>query len=121
MLEREKKLSLYDPWREIAMNKASQEEVTQMADEGPVAEPKQRIKWQTEGLKSSYANFANANCTREEVVLNFGVNNGWDRAQPEVEIQLAHRIMLSPFAAKRLATMLAQLIAEYEGRYGELK
>ena len=48
-------------------------------------------------------------------------NNSWDRAQSEVAIELSHRIMLSPFAAKRLSTMLAQLIAEYEQRYGELQ
>jgi len=28
---------------------------------------------------------------------------------------------MSPFAAKRLATMLGKLVEEYEGRYGELK
>ncbi len=97
-----------------------QENAVQSQSEEAVAPQMPRIKWQTEGLKSSYANFANANSTREEVVLNFGVNNSWDRAQPEVAIELSHRIMLSPFAAKRLSTMLAQLIAEYEQRYGEL-
>ncbi len=97
-----------------------QENAVESQTEGAGAPQMPRIKWQTEGLKSSYANFANANSTREEVVLNFGVNNSWDRAQPEVAIELSHRIMLSPFAAKRLSTMLAQLIAEYEQRYGEL-
>jgi len=80
-----------------------------------------RIKWNIANLKSSYVNFANANTTREEVVLNFGLNNSWDRAQPEMEIELAHRIMMSPFAAKRLNELLVKLISEYEARYGELK
>ena len=80
-----------------------------------------RVKWNVEHLKSSYVNFANANSTREEVVLNFGLNTSWDRAQPEVEIELAHRIVMSPFAAKRLADLLAKLMAEYETRHGELK
>lgn len=80
-----------------------------------------RIKWNVEQLKSSYVNFANANSTREEVVLNFGLNTSWDRSQPEVEIELAHRIVMSPFAAKRLSELLAKLIAEYESRHGELK
>ena len=85
------------------------------------AEPNMpKVKWDTQGLKSTYCNFVNATSTREEVVLNFGVNNSWDRAQPEMAIELSHRIMLSPFAAKRLSTMLAQLIAEYEQRYGQL-
>ena len=64
----------------------------------------------------------NANTTREEVVLNFGVNQNWDRGQKnELEVSLEHRIILSPFAAKRLSQMLGKLIDEYESRYGELK
>jgi hypothetical protein len=85
----------------------------------PAAAPK--VKWDTAGLKSSYCNFVNATSTREEVVLNFGVNQNWDRMASEVEIELAHRIILSPFAAKRLTDLLQKLMAEYEGRYGEMK
>lgn len=80
-----------------------------------------QVKWNVEGLKSSYVNFANANSSREEVVLNFGVNNTWDRMTPEVEVVLAHRVVMSPFAAKRLAELLDKLVTEYEARYGELK
>ncbi len=80
-----------------------------------------KVKWNVEHLKSSYVNFANANSTKEEVVLNFGLNTSWDRAAPEVEIELAHRIVMSPFAAKRLSELMSKLMAEYESRYGELK
>lgn len=86
---------------------------------GSAGNPK--VKWNTEHIKSSYINFANANSTREEVVLNFGTNSSWDRAQAEVEIELAHRIVMNPHSAKRLAELLARLMAEYEKRYGELK
>jgi hypothetical protein len=79
-----------------------------------------KVKWNTQGLKSSYANVANATSTREEVVLNFGINQGWDRTPGELEIELTHRIILSPFAAKRLAEMLNKLMGEYEARYGAL-
>ncbi len=87
----------------------------------PAAPAAARIKWNTQDIKSSYVNFANANSTREEVVMNFGLNNSWDRTQAEVEVELAHRLVMSPFAAKRLAELLAKLVAEYEGRYGDLK
>lgn len=80
-----------------------------------------QIKWLTQSLKSTYANFCNATSTREEVVLNFGVNHNWDRMGSEVEIELDHRIVLSPFAAKRLSDLLLRLMAEYESRYGELR
>jgi hypothetical protein len=79
------------------------------------------VKWDTTNLRSSYANFCNANSTREEVVLNFGVNKTWERGPMDaLEIELNHRIVLSPFAAKRLSELLQQLMKEYETRYGAL-
>jgi hypothetical protein len=80
-----------------------------------------KVRWNTQNLKSSYANFCNATSTREEVVLNFGVSNNWERTPQDMEIELAHRIVLSPFAAKRLSGILSKLVGEYESRYGELK
>jgi len=84
-------------------------------------QPNAKVRWNTQNLKSSYANFCNATSTREEVVLNFGVSNNWERTPQDMEIELSHRIVLSPFAAKRLAGILTKLIQEYENRYGELK
>jgi hypothetical protein len=81
----------------------------------------QHVRLNAANLKSTYCNMCNANTTREEVVLNFGVNQNWDRGQNELEVSLEHRIILSPFAAKRLSQMLGKLIEEYETRYGELK
>jgi hypothetical protein len=80
-----------------------------------------KVRWRSDHLKSSYANFCNATSTREEVVLNFGVNHNWERTPQDMEIELEHRIVLSPFAAKRLTQLLSKLITEYETRYGELK
>ena len=104
-----------------------------MAEDKPANSPKRpaageaqapaqpQIRLNTSNLKSTYCNMCNANTTREEVVLNFGVNQNWDRGQSDLEVALEHRIILSPFAAKRLSQMLEKLIVEYEGRYGELK
>ena len=85
------------------------------------AAPNPKVKWNVDQLKSSYVNFANANSTQEEVVLNFGMNNNWDRMASEVEIALSHRVVMSPFAAKRLADLMNKLVAQYESRYGKLK
>jgi hypothetical protein len=70
-------------------------------------------------LKSSYCNICNANSTREEVVLNFGVTHDWDRGQ-NGELRLLHRIILSPQAAKRFAGLLNRVIQDYETRHGSL-
>jgi len=78
------------------------------------------VRWDDSNLKSSYANVCNVSSTREEVVLVFGVNQAWERGQQEVRVELSHRIILSPFAAKRLVEVLTNIIKEYEGRFGVL-
>jgi hypothetical protein len=78
------------------------------------------IRWDDSTLKSSYANVCNVSSTREEVVLVFGINQAWERGQTEVKIQLTDRIILSPFAAKRLANLLTNILREYEARFGAL-
>ncbi len=88
----------------------------------PPAQP--RLRFDTTNLKSSYCNMCNASSTREEVVLNFGINQSWDQpgaASAEVLIELQHRVILSPFAAKRLGEALANLVRDHEARYGELR
>ena len=80
----------------------------------------QTIRWDDSNLKSSYANVCNVSSTREEVVLVFGINHAWERGQSEVQVHLSDRIILSPFAAKRLASLLTSVVREYESRFGEL-
>ena len=79
-----------------------------------------KIKWDDSNMKSAYANVCNVSSTREEVVLLFGVNQAWNRGQKEVTIQLTDRIIISPFAAKRLSLLLNSVVKEYEGRFGTL-
>ena len=78
------------------------------------------IKWDDSAMKSSYANVCNVTSTREEVVMLFGINQAWNRGQKEVTIQLTDRIIISPYAAKRLASLLEGVVKEYEKRFGEL-
>ena len=78
------------------------------------------VKWDDTNLKSSYANVCNVSTTREEVVLVFGINHAWERGQNEVRVQLTDRLILSPFAAKRLAGLLTNVIKEYENRFGAM-
>jgi hypothetical protein len=79
-----------------------------------------RIKWDDSAMKSSYANVCNVTSTREEVVMLFGINQAWNRGQKEVTIQLTDRIIISPYAAKRLVTLLEGVVQEYEKRFGTL-
>ena len=79
-----------------------------------------RVRWNTASLKSGYANVVTATSTREEVVLNFGINQAWERSAGEIEIELTHRIILSPMAAQRMLDTLSQLMRDYQARYGAL-
>jgi hypothetical protein len=79
-----------------------------------------KIKWDDSSMKSAYANVCNVSSTREEVVLLFGVNQAWNRGQKEMTIQLTDRIIVSPFAAKRLSMLLGAVVKEYESRFGAL-
>jgi hypothetical protein len=79
-----------------------------------------KIKWDDSNMKSAYANVCNVTSTREEVVMLFGMNQAWNRSQKEVTIQLTDRIVISPFAAKRLSMLLGNVVTEYEKRFGAL-
>jgi hypothetical protein len=79
-----------------------------------------KIKWDDSNMKSAYANVCNVTSTREEVVMLFGMNQAWNRGQKEVTIQLTDRIVVSPFAAKRLSMLLNNVVNEYENRFGAL-
>ena len=98
----------------MAQSKAPETAVDAKAAEGT------RIKWDDSGMKSSYANVCNVTSTREEVVMLFGVNQAWNRGQKEVTIQLTDRIIVSPYAAKRLMMLLDGVVKEYEKRFGVL-
>jgi uncharacterized protein DUF3467 len=78
------------------------------------------IRWDDSGMRSAYANVCNVHGTREELVLLFGVNQSWNAGNKELVIQLIERIILSPFAAKRLNLLLSRVLKEYESRYGQL-
>ena len=56
--------------------------------------------------------------TREEVILLFGTNQSWKGAQDEVGVSLSNRVILNPYAAKRLAILLGGVVSAYEQRFG---
>lgn len=79
-----------------------------------------QVVWDDSKLKSTYANVCNVSSTREEMTLLFGTNQTWHTGQKELVIELTDRIVLNPFAAKRLSILLNNTIREYEARFGDL-
>lgn len=83
-----------------------------------------RINWDDSEMQSAYANVGTATANREEFFLLFGTHQHWrgTRAETdEVAVKLAHRIVMSPFAAKRLALILTQSLKAYEDQFGKIE
>ena len=79
-----------------------------------------KVRWDDSKMKSTYANVCNAASTREEVTLLFGTNQTWHSGGKEVVVELSDRIILNPFAAKRLAVLLTTIVKQYEDRFGAI-
>lgn len=79
-----------------------------------------KVKFDDSGMNTSYANVCNVLSTREEVTLLFGTNQTWHGENKEVVVKLNDRIILGPYAAKRLMMLLGNVVNEYEKRFGPL-
>lgn len=79
-----------------------------------------RVRWDDSNMSTTYANVCNVSSTREEMTLLFGTNQTWHTGQGEVVVQLTDRIIVNPFAAKRLSMLLNNVVSEYEKRFGAL-
>ncbi len=79
-----------------------------------------KIVWDDSNMRSVYCNVSNVAGGREEIVLLFGMNQAWHSGQQQIKVDLSDRIVLSPFAAKRLSLLLNNVLGDYEKRYGTL-
>lgn len=80
-----------------------------------------KINWDDSQMLSSYANVCNAVGTREEVVVFFGISNPPNSEGVDLSVKLSNRMILSPHAAKRLASLLGNVVSQYEQRWGKLE
>ena len=79
-----------------------------------------QIRWDGTNMKSTYANVTNVSSTREEVIILFGTNKSWHSAHKELTVELSDRIILNPFAAKRLSILLNNVIDNYESQFSTI-
>ena len=79
------------------------------------------LRWDDAKMQSTYANVCKVFGSREEISLLFGTNSALPDLGSEPVVVLSHRIMLTPYTAKRLAQMLERGVSEYEQRFGVLK
>jgi len=89
--------------------------------DAPQVQSQPTVVWDKENVRSVYANVFNVAGSQEEFVLSFGMNHSWGSEQKELKVQMTDRIVMSPFAVKRLAKLLNGVIREFESRYGTLQ
>jgi hypothetical protein len=79
------------------------------------------VNWNDTEMATQFANVVNVQSTREQVDLFFGLNRTWNvTGDGQVSVDLTNRIILTPFAAKRLWLVLGNVLREYESRHGAL-
>jgi hypothetical protein len=87
----------------------------------PAAAREARLHRDDSAMATSFANVVNIQSSREQVDLFFGTNRTWNPTdEATLSIVLSNRMILSPFAAKRLSLALAGVLREYETRYGAI-
>jgi hypothetical protein len=87
---------------------------------GNVGGKQVRIRLDASSMKSVYANAFNVGISREEIVVLLGMGQISLANRKELKICLSDRIVMNPFAAKRLTTLLTRAIRDYEFRFGSL-
>jgi uncharacterized protein DUF3467 len=72
------------------------------------------VRWDTSQLQSSECNVASAASTPKEIILSFGVSRNRDGSHGELEVELLHRVIMDPVAARNLQRLLTKLVSEQE-------
>jgi len=101
------------------------EEETKDAAAPAAAAGQQQVSVQVDVSKMEqvYTNFFRLSLSSsfEEILVDLGMHSGIMIPGGMEPIQLTHRVVLNPYAAKRLAESLRQLIARYEQLFGVLE
>ena len=103
--------------------RAADKKDTPAADAPAAAAPEgsKGVQWSDRNMETHFANVVNVQSTREQVDLFLGTNKTWNVAEGQgMAVELSNRIILTPYAAKRLWSVLGNVLKEYEARYGAL-
>jgi hypothetical protein len=72
------------------------------------------------GCLATYANFCRVTGTPEELIVDFGLNKNMN-PQPDEPIQIAQRIIVNFYTAKRLLAALHMAVHRHETAFGVLE
>ena len=85
------------------------------------ASGRKRVIWDDSKSRNVYADAFNVMSSREEISLLLGTRQAGQKEDNTVKVELTDRVALSPFAAKRFAIQLNNVIRQYESRFGYLE
>ena len=97
----------------------SEEKKITANEQNTVKQPE--VVWNDANMKSVSVNATNVIAGREEVMVLMGVNRVWKMNQDKVSVDIAERVVMTPFTAKRLAIMLGATLKAYEAKYGKIE
>lgn len=89
-----------------------------MAEEKKNTQPE--VVWNDSNMKSLYVNATNVVGGREEIMMLLGLNQAWNMEQSKVNVEIAERVVMTPYTAKRLAIMLGATLKAYEAKFGAI-
>ena len=78
------------------------------------------VVWNDANMKSLYVNATNVVGGREEIMMILGLNQAWNMNQGKVNVDIAERVVMTPYTAKRLAIMLSATLKAYEAKFGQI-
>ena len=91
-------------------------EETKTETTGTPGAQQRRLRMDTAQMKSAYCNFFAAQDNPNEVVLNFGFNQGLGSTQQELQVQLLQQVILHPATARQVKDALVQLFEKRDAR-----
>ena len=85
------------------------------------AAAQRRVRMDTSNMKSAYCNFFAAQDNPNEVVLNFGFNQGLGSTQQELQVQMLQQVVLHPATARQVKDALVALFEKRDVRQAPAK
>lgn len=86
------------------------------ASTGTPGAQQRRVRMDTAQMKSAYCNFFAAQDNPNEVVLNFGFNQGLGSTQQDLQVQMLQQVILHPATARQVKDALVALFQKRDAR-----
>ena len=105
---------------DVAVEEQTGSEQAPAAAERPAQRQRGQIEVNDAKAVASYANFCRVTGTPEEFVVDFGLNKNMN-PEPHEPIEIAQRLIVNFFTAKRLLAALHMAVQRHEAAFGVLE